>query len=156
MAGSINKAILIGNLGKDPEVRRLESGAVVCSFPIATSETYKDKSGQKVTKTEWHNIVMWRGLAEIAEKYLKKGSSVYIEGKIRTRSWEDQENNMRYTTEIVADQMTMLGGRNENQESDNTNSFSSGNSNQGNSNNTASVADQNDFAAGDDEDDLPF
>lgn len=111
MAG-VNKVILIGNLGKDPEVRHLESGAVVANFPIATSETYKDrKSGEKITQTEWHNIVIWRGLAEVAEKYLKKGNSVYIEGKLRTRSWDDKEGNKRYTTEVVADNMTMLGSK---------------------------------------------
>jgi len=111
MAG-VNKVILVGNLGKDPEVRHLESGAVVANFPLATSETYKDrKTGQRITQTEWHNVVIWRGLAEVAEKYLKKGSSVYVEGKLRTRSWDDKEGNKRYTTEIVADNMTMLGGR---------------------------------------------
>ena len=110
MAGSINKVILIGNLGKDPEVRHLESGAAVCNFSIATGETYKDKnSGEKVTHTEWHNIVLWRGLAEVAEKYLKKGAKIYIEGKLRTRSWQDQEGNTRYATEILGDNMTMLG-----------------------------------------------
>jgi len=110
MAGSINKVILIGNLGKDPEVRHLESGVAVCNFSIATGETYKDRnSGEKVTHTEWHNIVLWRGLAEVAEKYLKKGAKVYIEGKLRTRSWQDQEGNTRYTTEILGDNMTMLG-----------------------------------------------
>ena len=110
MAGSINKVILIGNLGKDPEVRHLESGVAVCNFSIATGETYKDKnSGEKVTHTEWHNIVLWRGLAEVAEKYLKKGAKIYIEGKLRTRSWQDQEGNTKYTTEILGDNMTMLG-----------------------------------------------
>ena len=110
MAGSINKVILIGNLGKDPEVRHLESGVAVCNFSIATGETYKDRnSGEKVTHTEWHNIVLWRGLAEVAEKYLKKGAKIYIEGKLRTRSWQDQEGNTRYTTEILGDNMTMLG-----------------------------------------------
>ena len=110
MAGSITKVILIGNLGKDPEVRHLESGVAVCNFSIATGETYKDKnSGEKVTHTEWHNIVLWRGLAEVAEKYLKKGAKIYIEGKLRTRSWQDQEGNTRYTTEILGDNMTMLG-----------------------------------------------
>jgi single-strand DNA-binding protein len=107
----INKVILVGNLGKDPEVRHLEGGAVVAKFPLATSETYKTKDGQKVDQTEWHNIVMWRGLAESAEKYLHKGTLVYIEGKIRTRSWEDKEGHKRYATEIVADTMTMLGGK---------------------------------------------
>ena len=110
MAGSINKVILIGNLGKDPEVRHLESGVAVCNFSIATGETYKDKnSGEKVTHTEWHNIVLWRGLAEVAEKYLKKGASVYIEGKIRTSKWVDKEENTRYKTEVMADKLTMLG-----------------------------------------------
>lgn len=112
MAGSINKVILVGNLGKDPEVRYLESGVAVANFPIATSETYKDRNtGEKVSQTEWHNIVMWRGLAETAEKYLKKGSLVYIEGKLKTKTWDDQSGNKRYSTEIVADNLTMLGGR---------------------------------------------
>lgn len=103
--------ILIGNLGRDPEVRYLDGGVAVANFPIATSETYRDRnSGERVTQTEWHNIVMWRGLAEVAEKYLKKGNQVYIEGKLRTRSWDDKDGNTRYTTEVVADNMTMLGG----------------------------------------------
>lgn len=111
MAG-VNKVILVGNLGKDPEVRHLESGVMVANFTLATSETYKDRTtGERKTVTEWHNIVVWRGLAEVAEKYLKKGNQVYIEGKIRTRSWNDQEGNTRYTTEVVVDNMTMLGGR---------------------------------------------
>lgn len=109
MAG-VNKVILLGNLGKDPEVRYLESGAAVCSFSMATSETYTDRSsGEKITQTEWHQVVLWRKLAETAEKYLKKGSSVYIEGKLRSRSWEDQNGQKRYTTEVVGDQMQMLG-----------------------------------------------
>lgn len=112
MAGSINKVILIGNVGKDPEVRRLESGVTLARLPLATSERYQDKStGETRSITDWHNIVLWRGLAEIAEKYVRKGNSIYIEGKLKTRSWQDQEGNMRYTTEIVADNMTMLGGR---------------------------------------------
>lgn len=109
MAGSVNKAILVGNLGKDPEVRYLESGVAVANFPIATSESYKDKNtGERREVTDWHNIVLWRGLAEVAEKYLKKGMKVYIEGRIKTRSWTDENNQTRYTTEIVADNMTML------------------------------------------------
>jgi single-strand DNA-binding protein len=108
---SVNKVILIGNLGKDPEVRHLEGGVAVARFPIATSESYKDKSGQKVEKTEWHNIVLWRGLAEIAEKYLRKGQPVFIEGKIRTSQYQDKDGNQRYSTEIVAESMTMLGGK---------------------------------------------
>jgi single-strand DNA-binding protein len=118
MAG-VNKVILIGNLGKDPEVRSLESGAKVASFSLATTESYKNKEGQKVDQTEWHNIVMWRGLAEVAEKYLKKGSQIYLEGKIRSRSWDDKEGNKRYTTEIIADTFTMLGAKRE--ENTNTN-----------------------------------
>ena len=110
MAG-INKVILVGNLGKDPEVRHLENNVAVATFPLATSESYKDKNGQRVEKTEWHNIVMWRGLAEVAEKYLKKGQTVYVEGKIRTRNYQDKEGQTRYSTEIVADEMTMLGAR---------------------------------------------
>lgn len=112
MAGSVNKVILIGNLGKDPEVKYLEGGIAIAKFPIATSETYKDRNtGEKKTTTEWHNIVLWRGLAEVAEKYLNKGKLVYIEGKLRTRSWEDQDGNKKYMTEVVGDNMTMLGGR---------------------------------------------
>lgn len=109
MAGSVNKVILIGNLGKDPEVRHLENGASVANFSLATSESYKDRtSGERKTITDWHNIVLWRGLAEIAEKYLKKGSKVYIEGKLRTRSYEDQNGQTRYVTEVVGDELTML------------------------------------------------
>ncbi|HJN63990.1 MAG: single-stranded DNA-binding protein [Flavobacteriales bacterium] len=108
MAG-VNKVILIGNLGKDPEVRYLDSGVAVANFSLATTENYKNKEGERVSQTEWHNIVLWRGLAEVAEKWLKKGSSVYIEGKIRNRKWEDKEGNTRYTTEILGDNMTMLG-----------------------------------------------
>jgi len=114
MAG-VNKVILVGNLGKDPEVRHLESGASVANFPIATTETYKDREGNRKEQTEWHNIVLWRGLADIAEKYLKKGNQIYVEGKLRTRSWEDKEGNTRYTTEVVGDNMTMLGSRGSNE-----------------------------------------
>ncbi|MGB3468403.1 MAG: single-stranded DNA-binding protein [Cyclobacteriaceae bacterium] len=110
MAG-VNKVILLGNLGKDPEIRHLENGRAVTNFPIATSETYKTRDGEKVTKTEWHNVVMWSPLAEIAEKYLSKGSQVYIEGKLTTRSWDDKDGNKRYTTEVVGRDMTLLGGR---------------------------------------------
>jgi len=114
MARSVNKVILIGNLGKDPEVRHLENGTSVASFSLATSETYKDRNtGQPITNTDWHNIVLWRGLADVAEKYVKKGDKIYIEGKLKTRSWQDQEGNTKYTTEVVADNMVMLG-RNEN------------------------------------------
>ena len=110
MAG-VNKVILIGHLGKDPEVRYLDSGVAVAHFSLATTEHYKNKEGERVSQTEWHNVVLWRGLAEVAEKWLKKGSSGYIEGKIRTRKWEDKEGNTRYSTEILGDNMTMLGGK---------------------------------------------
>ncbi|HET6225512.1 MAG TPA: single-stranded DNA-binding protein [Bacteroidia bacterium] len=113
MAG-VNKVILIGNLGKDPEVRHLEGGTAVASFTLATSETYKDKNGQRVEQTEWHNVVVWRGLAEVAEKYLKKGMTIYVEGKLRTRAWEDKDKVKRYSTEIVADAFTMLGKKESN------------------------------------------
>lgn len=109
MAGSVNKVILIGNLGKDPEVRHLDNGVVVANFSIATSESYTDKNtGERKDITDWHNIVVWRGLAKVVEQYLKKGMKVYIEGKLKTRSWQDENNNTRYTTEVVADNMTML------------------------------------------------
>ena len=140
MAGSINKVILIGNLGKDPEVRHLENGATVANFSIATSETYKDrKSGEKVSQTEWHNIVLWRGLAEVAERFLKKGDKIYIEGKLKTRSWQDQEGNNRYTTEVIADNMTMLGKVGDN-----------------NNNTKEEKAIVDDFSGPNENDDLPF
>ncbi len=111
MAG-VNKVILIGNLGADPEVKHLENGTPVASLRIATSETYKDRTtGERKTITEWHDVVLWRGLAEIAEKYLKKGNQVYIEGKLRTRQWQDNDGNNCHTTKVVANTMTMLGGR---------------------------------------------
>lgn len=105
----VNKVILIGHVGKDPEVRYLEGGVAVARFSLATTESYKNKEGQKVDQTEWHNIVLWRGLAEIAEKFIRKGKLLYIEGKIRSRSYGD-ENNKKYITEIIGDSLTMLGG----------------------------------------------
>jgi single-strand DNA-binding protein len=108
---SVNKVILVGNVGKDPEVRYLDNNVAVAKFPLATSESYKNRDGERVKNTEWHNVVLWRGLAEVAEKYLKTGSLVYIEGKIRTRQWDDKEGVKRYTTEIVGDNMQMLGKR---------------------------------------------
>lgn len=107
---SVNKVILVGNVGRDPETRYLEGGAAVTKFSLATSEVYKNKNGEKITNTEWHNIVLWRGLAEIAEKYVKKGSQLYIEGRIRTRSYE-KDGTTRYMTEIVGDILQMLGRR---------------------------------------------
>lgn len=106
----INKVILVGHLGKDPEVRHLDGNVTVASFPLATSEMY-NKDGRRVEQTEWHNIVMWRGLAEVAAKYLFKGKLVYVEGKLRTRTYEDKEGIRRYITEVVADNFTLLGRR---------------------------------------------
>ena len=147
MSGSVNKVILIGNLGKDPDVRHLENGATVANFPIATSENYKDrKTGEKVSQTEWHNIVVWRGLADITERYLKKGDKVYIEGKLRTRSWQDQDGNTKYTTEVVLQGFNstfkMLDGRN-------TNSI------ENNFDQNNSISDSGNFDA-DIDDDIPF
>lgn len=113
MAG-VNKVILIGNLGKDPEVRHLENGKAVVNFSIATSESYKNKAGERVTNTEWHNVVLWTPLAEIAEKYLKKGNQVYIEGKLTSRSYQDKEGVTKYITEVVGRQLTLLGRNNSN------------------------------------------
>lgn len=116
MAG-VNKVILVGNLGRDPEIRHLEGGAVVANFTLATTEFYKDKTGNRIEQTEWHNVVLWRGLAEIAEKYLRKGMSIYLEGKIRTSSWEDKDGTKKYKTEIVGETMTMLGGKRDDNQS---------------------------------------
>lgn len=110
---SVNKVIVLGNLGKDPELRHLPNGDAVCNFSLATTESWKDKDGNKQDKTEWHNVVIFRKLAEIAGEYLKKGRPVYIEGRLQTRKWQDKEGKDRYTTEIVADQMQMLGSREE-------------------------------------------
>jgi len=108
---SVNKAILIGNLGKDPELRETQSGKSVASFPIATNEKWTDQSGEKHEKTEWHNIVAWGRTAEVCCEYLSKGSAVYIEGRLQTRKWQDKDGNDRYTTEIVADRMQFIGGK---------------------------------------------
>lgn len=116
---SVNKVILVGHLGKDPELRYLEGNVSVASFPLATSETF-NKDGKKVEQTEWHNVVMWRGLADVAAKYLTKGRLVYIEGKLRTRSYEDKEGVRRYTTEIVAESFNILGRRSDFEATTNT------------------------------------
>jgi single-strand DNA-binding protein len=109
----VNKVILVGNLGNDPEVRYMPNGNAVANLSLATSESWKDQQGQQQEKTEWHRITMYRKLAEIAGQYLKKGSQIYIEGKLQTRKWQDQQGNDKYTTEVIADQLQMLGGRNE-------------------------------------------
>ena len=112
MAGSLNKVMLIGNLGKDPETMRFDNGGIIVKFPLATSDKYKDRDGNLVERTEWHNIIVGRrGLAEVCEKYLRKGQKVYLEGELRTRKWEDQDGNPRYSTEINVREMTMLSAR---------------------------------------------
>ena len=110
MAG-VNRVIIVGNLGADPEIRHTQGGDAVATLSVATSETWKDKSGEKQERTEWHRVVMWRRLAEIAQQYLRKGSKVYLEGQLQTRKWQAQDGSDRYTTEIVADQMQMLDSR---------------------------------------------
>lgn len=142
---SINKAILIGNVGNDPEVRHLEGGTPVANFSLATSETYTNRNGEKVTQTEWHNIVVWRGLAEVVEKYVKKGTQLYIEGRIRTRSWDDREGNKRYTTEIVCDVLQMLGRRGD-----------SNDNNQQQASETSSATNVDTPISNEPDDDLPF
>jgi single-strand DNA-binding protein len=159
---AINKVILVGNVGKDPEVHFIESNVAVARFPMATSETYKSKDGERVTTTEWHNIVLWRGLAEVVDKYVKKGSQLYIEGKIRTRSYDDKDGNKRYITEIIADTMQMLGKKGDNAGGETvSNSNSEQNQEKGQvraaENNTGGVKDENPFGVGGEEnDDLPF
>lgn len=145
----VNKVILVGRLGKDPEVRNLDNGATVANFSVATSESYKDRNtGEKKEITEWHNVVLWRGLAEVAQRYLHKGDMIYVEGKLRTRSWE-KDGITRYTTEVVGDNMTMLSTR-------------SGSSSQSNEMSSSSISDrgsQESYRAPVDSsstDDLPF
>src|SRR6185295_2741051 len=116
----VNRVMLIGNLGKDPEIQYLEKNISVAKFPLATTETHKDKNGKLISQTEWHIIVLWRGLAELAQKYLHKGSLIYVEGRLRTRSWEDRDGNKKFATEIVADNLIMLDKR-----SDSSNNFPS-------------------------------
>lgn len=107
----VNRVILIGNLGKDPEVQLLEGNIPVAKFPLATTETYKDRLGKLVSQTEWHTVVLWRGLAELAQKYLHKGSLIYVEGRLRTRSWDDKEGHRKQVTEVVGDNLIMLDKR---------------------------------------------
>jgi single-strand DNA-binding protein len=160
MAG-INKVILVGNLGKDPEVRTVQSGAQVARFSLATSESYTNKEGQKVENTEWHNVVLWRGLATVAEKYLKKGNKVYIEGKLRNRQYEDKDGVKKYTTEIEATDMLLLdrpqttgGATGGGYTNTNTTSNSYGNDSGASSNNyTGANVSNNEPPV---EDDLPF
>ena len=132
----VNKVILIGNVGADPDVKYLEGGIAIARFSLATSEVYNNKNGERVTQTEWHNIVLWRNLAQIAEKYVRKGMMLYIEGRIRTRSWDDQNGVKRYTTEIYGDNLQMLSRKQDNGETH--------------------MPQAPDLSGSDDSDDLPF
>jgi single-strand DNA-binding protein len=145
MAG-LNKVMLIGNLGKDPEVKDTGNGVKLAIFPLATSEDYKDRDGNRQTRTEWHNIVLWRALADLAVRFLTKGQQVYIEGRLSTRKWEDKDGNTRYTTEIVGDNLVLLGRKpGEN----------GGPANPGNQSGAGSITD--DYSSTDSQtDDLPF
>lgn len=109
----VNKVMLIGNLGKEPEMQFLEGNIAVAKFSLATTETFKDRTGKQVSQTDWHTVVLWRGLAELAQKYLHKGSLVYIEGRLKTRSWEDKEGNKKFATEVVGDNLIMLDKKSE-------------------------------------------
>ena len=136
----VNKVILIGNVGADPDVKYLEGGVAVARFSLATSEVYNNKNGERVTQTEWHNIVLWRNLAQIAEKYVKKGMMLYVEGRLRTRSWDDQNGVKRYTTEIYGDNFQMLSRKQDNGEKPQD----------------TSMPQAPDLGGSDDSDDLPF
>jgi|SRR6056300_556950 single-strand DNA-binding protein len=151
---SVNKVILLGNLGRDPELRFLPNGDAVCNFSIATTDSWKDKAGEKQEKTEWHNIVMYRKLAEIAGEYLKKGRPVYLEGRLQTRKWQTKDGQDRYTTEIVADNMQMLGGRDAGTQSTSKNEFNQ----EPKKNDSPSKTDDSSAASSFDEfeDDIPF
>ncbi|MGQ1908594.1 single-stranded DNA-binding protein [Marinifilum sp. RC60d5] len=142
---AVNKVILVGNVGKDPEVKYFDNDVSVCNFPLATSETYT-KNGEKVTQTEWHNIVLWRGLAKVAENYVKKGMQLYIEGSLRTRSWDDQDGNKKYITEVMANNMQMLGRKGDNE----------GPAAQVSSDTAQSTKPANESVAEEETDDLPF
>jgi len=144
MARGINKVIIVGNLGADPDSRAMPSGNAVTNISVATSESWKDReTGEKREKTEWHRVVFYNRLAEIAAQYLKKGSQVYVEGKLQTRKWDDKEGNERWTTEVVANQMEMLGDR------------MSNNMSNDNASSSQSTSD-NDFSTDDFDDDIPF
>ena len=154
---SLNKVMLIGRLGRDPELRYLDNNVGVARFSIATSESYKDNQGQRVEKTEWHNIVVWRKLAEIAGNYLKKGSLVYIEGKLRTRSWDDKSGEKKYATEVVADDFRMLERKGESDSGGTPVSTSQTTSNQSQQEEKKPVTQANSSNdSGSFDDDLPF
>ena len=144
--GGVNKVILIGNLGSDPEVKYLPSGVPVTNFSLATSESWTDRNGERQERTEWHRLVLWRKLAEIAGQYLKKGSKLYVEGKLQTRSWDDQSGQKRYTTEVVVNDMQMLDSRGESAEAGERMGGDPG----------PAAAPEAMPPSGDEEDDLPF
>ncbi len=156
MARGINKVILVGNLGQDPETRYMPSGGAVTNITLATNESWKDKqTGEQKDRTEWHKVAMFNRLAEIAAEYLRKGSQVYVEGKLRTRKWQDRDGNDRYTTEVIADEMQMLGGRG----GGGGGSFSSGGGSDGGSgggSNAPSGGGKSAPPADDFDDDIPF
>lgn len=152
---SVNKVILVGNVGKDPEIRHLDSGVGVANFSLATSETYTAKNGERVSTTEWHNIVLWRGLADVAEKYVKKGMQLYVEGRIRTRSYDDKDGNKRYITEINGDVMRMLGSK-ESSSSGSSSSQNSNNDSQTTSSAPAQTYSKPEVEESGGDDDLPF
>jgi single-strand DNA-binding protein len=158
MARGINKVILVGNLGQDPETRYMPSGGAVTNISVATSESWKDKqTGEQKDRTEWHRVAMFNRLAEIAAEYLRTGSQVYIEGKIRTRKWQDKDGNDRYTTEVIADEMQMLGGRG-GSDSYGGGGSSGGGASRGSSGGSSSQggSDRNPPPADDFDDDIPF
>ncbi len=146
---SINKVILVGNVGRDPEIRHLDSGVAVANFPLATSESYTAKNGEKVTTTEWHNIVLWRGLADVAEKYVTKGRQLYIEGRIRSRSYDDKDGVKKYITEIYGDVMQMLGSASGAQSNDNA-------GNESNASRSTPQVSEPEHEEPEGDDDLPF
>lgn len=155
---SLNRVTLIGRLGKDPEIQKFDSGVTKASFSLATSESYVGKDGSRVEQTEWHNIVLWRQLADIAEKYLRKGKLVYLEGRLRTRSWEDKDAHKRYITEIEAGSLIMLDGVKSDETGNNmaNNSTNSRNESSGNQNQPVSSFDDQPLTPADENDDLPF
>lgn len=145
---TLNKAMIIGNVGRDPEVKHLDKGLAVVTLPVATTERFKDKNGELREQTEWHNIVFWRSLAEFVERHVRKGSQIFVEGRLRTRSWEDQNGQKKYATEIVADVIRLLGKRSDNDSNQNSNNSYS----QQESKPSTGVSDPMD----DIDDDLPF
>lgn len=160
MAGTLNKVMLIGNLGKDPEIMHFDNGGSLVKFPLATSETYTNREGQRVTNTEWHNVIInAKGLVDVAHKYLKRGHKVYLEGRIKTRKWQDQTGADRYSTEIQVNQMTMLTSRAEGDGITSDSGTAYSNQNYGNSAHSSVPAPTTAPApsmASQDEDDLPF